>query len=207
MITSFGPHRVQHGDVNNGIDALMAGDRAAIMYSDPPWGQGNIKYWATMNLKMNGAVNIPADLETFLSSVFGIAQRYVDRYLLIEYGVAWRDAIQARGVAAGFSPRGVLPLIYDSKNLPLDLHLFTKGPQSFPAGYAEGVSHTKGFRTLEMAIGPLASILGQGSIILDPCCGMGYTAKAAMKYGLHFRGNELNAARLAKTMKRLEKAA
>jgi predicted methyltransferase len=42
-------------------------------------------------------------------------------------------------------------------------------------------------------------------IVLDPMCGMGYTAQAAIKYGLAFRGNELNSVRLQKTIDRLHR--
>ncbi|MFY8163223.1 MAG: hypothetical protein ACOVKC_03195 [Brevundimonas sp.] len=205
MISSYGPHRVRHGDVNDGIDDLMGADKADILYSDPPWGEGNIKYWATMNRKMTGEINLPADLDTFLTSIFGIAEKYCQRYLLIEYGVRWRHMIQERGRNAGFTARGIVPIIYSSENLPLDLHIFTKGSQELPQGYAEAIAGTKGYLTNQNAIGPLAAIVGAGGIILDPCCGMGYTAQAGIDYGLSFRGNELNRARLAKTVARFAK--
>jgi 16S rRNA G966 N2-methylase RsmD len=51
MITDIGIHRVQHGDIMNGLDELMEGDKADFIYSDPPWGQGNLTYWQTMNKK------------------------------------------------------------------------------------------------------------------------------------------------------------
>lgn len=44
-------------------------------------------------------------------------------------------------------------------------------------------------------------------IVLDPCCGKGYTARAAVAHGLTFRGNELNPERAAVTVAWLEKHA
>ena len=43
-------------------------------------------------------------------------------------------------------------------------------------------------------------------VVLDPMCGMGYTAQATAGMGLTFRGNELNATRLRKTIDRLQKS-
>lgn len=209
MIETYGPHKVRHGDVTKGIADLMGADRAQIMYSDPPWGEGNIKYWATMNEKMNGVRNEPAPLSDFLGAVFGHARDYVDRYLLIEYGVRWADQIQERAIAAGFTPRGITKLIYSSENLPLDLHLFTRGEQPVPEGYLASIEGTKGYETLRRAVAPLAAIVkadNPNAIILDPCCGMGYTAQSAIDNGLAFRGNELNRARLDKTVNRLRRA-
>lgn len=208
MITQLGIHRVRNGDVTKGIEDLMGGDRADVMYSDPPWGEGNIKYWATMNKKMTGNVNEPAPLDVFLSSIFDIAKRYVSRYLLIEYGVRWRDDINTRAVAAGFTPRAVVEIFYSSQHLPLDLHVFTKGSQPLPQNYTHAIAGTSGYATLKAALGPLAPLLaaggGRAPIILDPCCGMGFTAQAAIDYGFAFRGNELNSARLAKTIARFK---
>jgi predicted methyltransferase len=42
----------------------------------------------------------------------------------------------------------------------------------------------------------------KGDKILDPCCGMGYTAQIAIDNGMYFYGNELNAKRLQKTINR-----
>lgn len=213
MLHNFGPHRVQHGDVTKGIDKLMQNGRADIMYSDPPWGEGNIKYWATQNKKMAGDHNDPAPLDEFLTAVFGIAAKYVDSYLLVEYGVRWADEIQKRGVGAGFNPRGIIKLRYRSggKLLPLDLHVFTRDAGApLPAGYAQAVTDTYGYDTLKHALHPLIATvrgtLGRQPVVLDPCCGMGYTAQAALDCGAAFRGNELNRVRLGKTIARLQKA-
>ena len=211
-IQEFGQHRVRHGDVTDakGIVRLMGGDRATIMYSDPPWGEGNIKYWATMNKKMTGDVVEPAPLSTFLDSIFDIAEAYVDRWLVVEYGVRWRSEIQTRGVNAGFIPRDVIEIQYrsGSKMLPLDLHVFSKVGLELPEGYSAGVKGTSGYSGVKAAIGPLARACGspeRSVTLLDPCCGMGYTAQAALDFGCRFIGNELNSKRLAKTIRRLSK--
>lgn len=201
MIKDIGPHRLRHGDIMDGIDDLMGTERAAIMYCDPPWGEGLLKFFATLNRKQTGEYKEPPTLEKFLLALFGIASKYVEKFLLIEYGVMWRDRIQAQGIAAGFYPHGIVDLRYSGGHL--DLHLFARKGVEYPPGFAEAVQGSAGYDTLRRAIPPLAAIVGPGAIILDPCCGMGYTARAALDSGLAFRGNELNRARLQKTNARL----
>lgn len=214
-IMQIGKHKVRHGDVNDNLAPLLGNDKIRLMYSDPPWGTGNIKYWATMNKKMTGAITQPAPLDQFLSSVFNAAKNHVTDYLLIEYGVRWRDDIVARGRAAGFDLISTIDIQYrGGKNgsmLPLDLHVFSKNGGQLPSGYVAHVENSHGFDGVKRAFYPFAELLkekypNEEIKVLDPCCGMGYTAQASINCGFAFRGNELNRARLEKTIRRLEKS-
>lgn len=213
MIRQIGVHRIQHGDIMRGIDALMGGAKADLMYTDPPWGDGAIKMWATLNRKNTGQEFAPAALDDFLGAVFDVARRHVHGFLLVEYGVRWAEGIQRRGVAAGFMRGGLVTTYYRSggKLMPMHLHLFSTPGFAFPQDYAGDVQGTYGYATLQAAVPPLARLLKARKpdpvIMLDPLCGMGYSAQAAIDNGLAFRGNEFNAVRLAKTIKRLEGAA
>jgi len=51
-----------------------------------------------------------------------------------------------------------------------------------------------------------ALLSDDAQIVLDPMCGMGYTAQATVDRGICFYGNELNEKRLGKTVKRLERS-
>lgn len=197
MIEQIGKHRIQHGNLMDGIDELMQGQQAQIFYSDPPWGQGNLTYWQTMNTKMNGVPPVDIELGAFLDEVFNQAVKYSKQWVLIEYGQKWADKVQEMGTSRGLKWHGKIELLYrsGSKLLPLDLHIFSKNGGELPADYADSLYHTHGFETLKRAIGPLAK---QGEIIVDPACGMGYTAMAADMFGMAFRGNEINEKRLGK---------
>jgi DNA modification methylase len=46
----------------------------------------------------------------------------------------------------------------------------------------------------------IKAVAEEGAIVLDPCCGMGYTARAAVANKMRFRGNEFNSKRLQKTI-------
>lgn len=214
-IINVGKHKVRHGDVNDDLSPLLGNDKIRLMYSDPPWGEGNIKYWCTMNEKMTGAVVQPASLTKFLDSIFSVAQKYVTDYLLIEYGIRWRDNIISKAKEAGFDHIATIRIEYRGGKggslLPLDLHVFSKNGAGLPAGYIEQVENTRGFDCVKKAFYPFAELLKQKYPneeikVLDPCCGMGYTAQASINCGLTFRGNELNRARLQKTINRLEKS-
>jgi len=193
-----------------GIDALMDGDAADIFYSDPPWGQGNLKYWSTINKKMTGQVMEQPPLDDFLNAIFDLAAHYTQDYLCIEYGCRWLDAIQKHATDRGFTPLVVVDIQYRSgaKMLPLHLHVFSKGGMPLPPGYVASVAGTHGYDCIAKAVKPLAEMVKKKSsdpIIMDPCCGMGYTARCALEFGLDFRGNELNEKRLAKTIARFGK--
>jgi len=206
MITEIGDHRVRHGNVMDGIDSLMNGDVADFVYSDPPWGQGNLTYWQTMNQKMTGAEPVAISYEDFLHNIFAIMERYAKDTILIEYGVRWRQDIQDLALEYGFKSGGVAPSIYGSKskNYPLDIHIFSKsGDAVVKAPYAVRVEEAMGISVVHAAFDSYAPETG---IVLDPMCGIGFTAQAAIDRGLVFRGNELNEKRLEKTIARLEKS-
>lgn len=204
MIQQIGPHRVKHGSITLGIDDLMQGEHAYMIYSDPPWGGGNVKYWQTINKKMTGAEKQEIDFNDFLNMTFKVYEVYCENILFVEYGLRWRDEIQERGRRAGFKAGPIIPLLYAAggKMLPLDLHTFSRGAVDFSKQYVAAVTNTHGYKTLQAAVTPFAQ---PGRIILDPMCGMGYTAQIAIDTGMHFRGNELNMARLQKTIDRLQR--
>ena len=205
MIKNIGKHRVRHGDVMENLDELIDG-KVDIMYSDPPWGQGNLRYWQTMNKKMTGAEKKDIEYWAFIKRILEVADLYVkdDGMVFIEYGLQWTDDIIDIAKERGFHLLEVIEMVYSSENRPLNLILLSKNPDiEIKKEYIDSVYHTKGFKSLQRAITPFAQ---KGMTILDPCCGMGYTAQFALDNGMRFIGNELNRKRLQKTIDRLEKS-
>lgn len=44
MIQTIGPHKVTNASVEQPeVDQMLVGERVSILYSDPPWGDGNLK--------------------------------------------------------------------------------------------------------------------------------------------------------------------
>ena len=203
MIYEIGRHKVRHGDVMEGLDSLMGDAKADILYSDPPWGEGNLKYWQTMNVKQNpGAERTEVNLLAFLNNIFDIASKYCKEICLIEYGVRWDDLVKEYGEKHGFIHNGFATSRYKTGNgpLPLHLHVFSRVPLNLPESYFKSIEWTYDMNTLRAAITPF---IKPNYTILDPCCGMGFTAQFAIDNGLTFYGNELSNHRIQKTLKRL----
>lgn len=203
-ITQIGSHRVQHGNLMNGIGELMCGEKAAIFYSDPPWGQGNLNYWQTINWKMTGAPKIEIDLKAFLCKIFELAVEYSEGMIFIEYGVRWKDEVINTGREYGLRHLSVIQIKYraGSSVYPMHIHIFNKVVPCLSPLYLNEIEGTMGMETLRKAVGPFAE---PGKIILDPACGLGNTARIAMETGMHFRGNEINEARLLRTVDLIKK--
>lgn len=206
-ITKICNHVVMHSDImKSNINDVLNGAKVDVMYSDPPWGEGNLSYWQTINTRQTGDEPNPVNLDAFLNRIFKIASDNVKGVTFIEYGVKWRSGIKDLAKQYGFVDIGTIPLQYrsGSKLLPLDLHVFAKKPMTLPDDYIKRVENTYGYNTLKQVFSLYPDM--EGLSILDPCCGMGYTAQIAVDRKMTFYGNELNSKRLSQTIKRLEKA-
>jgi predicted RNA methylase len=161
------------------------------VYSDPPWGQGNLKYWRTMNKQPDFKV----DWLGFVRKFFEHCQRHCPNgKWYIETGVRFVDDVMSQAPRNGIS----LECVYRAggKWLPNVLLVFGgEFPNDVPVE-----SDRYGINLVKWALAPLPV----GSKVLDPCCGLGTTAKACRQLGLEFYGNELNPARLERTRKVLE---
>jgi hypothetical protein len=204
MMTEIGPHRVRCGSVMDDLDGLLRGERADLIYTDPPWGQGNVRYWQTINQRQTGAERQDIEFGAFLARVFDVLARYAAGPVFVEYGIRWRPEIESQTKRCSFRIELRCPSLYASGSnlLPLDFYVLSRQPLAIPAGYADMVGRLKGKDLPIQATAPFATA---GGIILDPMCGMGYTAEAARRHGMRFRGNELNRHRLEKTIARLRR--
>jgi hypothetical protein len=204
-VTEIGPHRLRHGNLLDGAEAfleLMHNDSADITYCDPPWGYGNLRYWQTINRNMTGEeARITPNLESFLHAMFALITAYAKGPILIEYGVRWREELTGVAREHDLVHHGFGVPVYGRPPRPLHLHLFTPRRLNWYGDVSErwwavDVNGTTGLATVLAAATPFAV---PGGIVFDPCCGLGYSARMAVKYGMRFRGNELNAERLGRT--------
>lgn len=186
--------------------AALVAVPADLFYCDPPWGDGHLKWWRTMHRRATGEDARPVSLDAFLDRLFEVAVLHTtpDATIFVEYGLGWHDAITRRIAAYGLYLRALATPAYGSARRPLNLYVLSKAKRD-PLGddYAAAIDGTRGIDTLRTAVRPFAQ---PGQAILDPCCGMGYTAQLAVEHGLTFYGNELNATRLEKTIARLRGA-
>jgi hypothetical protein len=200
-LKSIGPHRVTSLSVEDpGVAALFDdGRKATILYSDPPWGDANVKYWATMAKKMTGQAVEPLRYDVLLDSIFDLIARFVTDHVFLETGLRFEEENLSRMQRIGLKNLSRVELVYDhgkQKNLLLF--------GSFTGGRAD-LAAMENWTGMAIPVEAVRQMAVPGGIVFDPCCGMGYSAHAALRNGMEFRGNELNEKRLAKTVERLER--
>lgn len=202
----IGKHTVTNADLMF-IDIhkeLLDGKSVDIMYSDPPWGEGNLKYWQTIAKRHTGQTPNEVNYWAFLNKIFTIARDCVTEMVFIEYGQKWEADILDLAKQYGLFHVKTIQTLYNAGQVerPLDLHIFAKHQfLTLSQGCIDSVVNTKGQETLKQALTPFVK---KGMSIIDPCCGMGYTAQFAINNQMTFYGNELNEKRLAKTIERLQ---
>lgn len=191
MIT-IGKHRITNRSIEHPeLDVMLAGETLDVIYTDPPWGDGNMKYWVTLNKKMTGEQFTPLSYAELIARIFNLSNKYLKGYLFIETGLKWLDQVKASLIENNYYNVGYQLMKYSSGDCVL-LYGSTVPCEPFTLD----VTQMRGER---LPRNVLASLNKKG-IVLDPCCGMGYTARAAVNCGMSFRGNEFNAKRLEKTL-------
>lgn len=195
----IGPHRLLCGDITTGcVAAVMGGELADLIYSDPPWGPGNQQFWHTMRERGSVPRTSWPDFLTAFARVC-LAFRKPDAPVFVEMGLRWtsdlRDAMSRVGLRFVWERR----ILYGPKKRPLPNALLLFGAdvdvQLPDPPHGEPVTRA----ILEATVRP-------GMLVLDPCTGLGMTARWTHRLGGRFCGTEMNAVRLARTAAWLRKA-
>jgi hypothetical protein len=201
----IGTHRITNESVEHpAIDAMLdtlGGRKIDCLYSDPPWGDGNMRYWVTMNKKMTGAVHPALTYEALVARLFSFVHRHVDGHVFVETGTRWGEMLGDRFLAEGMHKVQSIKLRYRSGSALLENDLILGCTHPGAAFDASGLEAING-AALSQEV--LKRIRAPGGVVFDPCCGMGYTARAAVHNGMTFLGNDFNAKRLAKTISFLQ---
>jgi len=179
-------HRITIRDIMvDDLDDLFQGQKAECLYSDPPWGIGNLKYWRTMNKQKGHNV----DWFNFLERIKFHYNRHVSGPLFLETGLRFEGDL---GKVFG-KPDARYEIIYGSGNRLLKNLLLCWGaiPQKSP----------EGMQGIDILYTVLSSLEKIPKSVFDCCVGLGTTAKVCKKLGAICYANELNPARAAATMK------
>lgn len=200
MIEHVGVHRLRVGDASGSVAELLAGEKARIFYCDPPWGPRMMQYFRTLADRDSGESAPTRDYRDLLTDLAQQAAVHTVGPVFIEYGPRWRDEVTELCTAAGLIQLAVIEATYGL--LPFHLHVF-RPPQALTVDlsmihaphYQKSVQAVKGLKLVLAAIQPFVA---HDTPIVDPCSGVGMTAKAALRVGMRFYGNELNATRLAR---------
>lgn len=215
---SIGRHRVAVGDVTRGdVDRLMGREEADAIYVDPPWGPGALQMFATMDRPGSTPAKAwPDFLKGFCLALAVHRSRGTNTPVFVEMGPRWADEVAAAMEAHLMPVRARWACKYKSGLKFIPQALLYSGPE-LPAGFDPTEAHGPKLPLIclkaarEVALQGLSqreidTVIGDGITVLDPCCGLGFTARAAADLGMDFRGLELNPRRLDKTIEALEKA-
>lgn len=169
----------------------LGGELADIVYSDPPWGPGNLMYWRTHN----GETERP-DWRRFLDTFCGVVASSIKpgAHVFVEMGLRWVDDLAETMASLEIHESKRWTCFYGNPKLPNVLWYSGPGTTTDPSGMA-GVAMT---RTA------LEGVASPGALVFDPCCGKGMTARCALRLGMRFAGVELNPKRAAVTQKWLD---
>lgn len=193
---NIGPHRLVNADITTGAIAELMGDELAdVIYSDPPWGPGNQQYWHTYNQRGSAP---RTSWDEFLAVFCATCAKFrkASAPVFVEMGLRWVDQLDAAMASVGLQRQRVWEITYGRPAHPNSLRLY--GPQDVPVELVK----THGPPVTATILG---AVVSPGSVVLDPCCGLGMTARNTHKLGGKFRGCELNPKRLAVTAAWLEK--
>lgn len=174
------------------VERMLEGERVDILYCDPPWG--NTRYWATINKKMTGRYNEPISHEALLNRIFELADRFVSGHVFLETGKRWGDQV-AELMGDHCAGVSTFPMLYKAGGRTLG-SILVHGVNGPAPPFTFDPTGRHGYQVVRDII---ANVATPGGIVLDPCCGTGFTALAAIEAGMAFRGNEVNAKRIATT--------
>jgi len=195
-------HRLLCADImSEAVDSFLAGQRFDVIYTDPPWGDANLKYWNTLLEKYTGKrINQP-DYKTMMTRLFELIEKHLgDGIAFIETGLRWGNMLE------DIAPSSLTCAARDE--------VFYRSGSKWAKNYVlqfvrcgndieiPSLAGARGVQVVERALEPFS---GLNVKVLDPFCGKGQTARVALKYGMTFYGIELNPVRLEKTKKVFEK--
>lgn len=190
---NIGPHRLLCGDLTAGaVDALMGEERADVVYCDPPWGPGLLQMFATMNESGSSPrLSWSGFLAAFSETIVRFSRP--EAPIFVEMGLRWVDELDETMAKVGRPPLRRWDVSYGPTKAPRPNSLTLYGLHDVPVElpdppHGEAVTRAA-----------LAAVVREGSLVLDPCTGLGMTARFTHAFGGAFRGVELNPARLDRT--------
>lgn len=190
-----GPHRFLCGDHEAGamkalVDVVPL--PVSLVYTDPPWGRGNAKYWRTYAAK-HGVTYVDPDWSGMMDRLAWAIACFRPDVTCVEMGQGWSEEVARR--LAGL-PVSVHVATYQSgvKHLPNYLIVATQSP----AHALHGPMPTLHGAALTRWVFDLAG--EPGGVVVDPFVGRGMTVRFADAAGMACYGVELCPHRLMSTL-------
>ena len=197
-IWRVGPHLFGCGDLEQGdvlARLLAAAPPLTLVYADPPWNEGDTKRYRTLARQDSVPGEAHGWRGVFTAALRPAADRGLLAYVEMSRPSIGRATDEARRMGARIHG-------------PWDVH--------YRPGWTESLMFGADFRPDG---GPVAVIDGPDAttapvqalsahppgVVLDPCTGNGWTARAAVQLGWVFVGHELTPRRLWTAMRRISR--
>ena len=183
--------KVAHGSVVEGsIPFVMGDDKADVIWCDPPWGQGLMGFFDTLNQKQTGSKKRGENWSEFLTTLardfFTVAKGPV----IINIGKKWVNEVKLVFCSYGFTYCDIVTEVY--RGYECKTLLFWKG---VPVEGAN-IQSNAGLEGQAGTTNSVSLFKVPNGILLDPCCGKGYAIRSASANGMQFRGGDINEHRI-----------
>lgn len=189
---AVGPHLLLCGDLErHDHRRLLEGRAVDVMYADPPWDAGNARAFRT-KAGDGRRVDFPA-----LLAAVADATRFVRAVVFLEMGLRSFDLMVSTMQGAGLHTAGQWLVWYGRPPRPNMLWAGARGPVH--AWRSDVIVDGKGGEPVPEWALSHAERSGWKTV-LDPCIGLGMTARVAHRHGLQVLGMELHPKRLAVTI-------
>lgn len=186
-----GPHLLRCGDLLERVnqDWLIA-QSPAWVYSDPPWGPGNAKFWRTANDQGDFPVDYDALLEAFARVAHSASVG-----AFVEMGLRWQVELQR--AMQPWTPHRTWTTVYGKPPRPNLVQFY---PHPDLAGAVAAAEDPSGMTGEAVTRTLLTGRVQVGDVLIDPCMGLGMTLRVGHELGALVRGNELHPARLSRCL-------
>lgn len=196
-VFNVGPHRLNHGRIGDpGIERMLQGNKVDVLYTDPPWGDGMMRYFATMAAKHGEPAGPQMKFAELVAHLVRIIDRHVGSYAFVEMGLKWTDQV-ADAMRPVVDRLVVHECTYQMGEVRRRAALIVGSKLGAPAFTMPGGLNGG----LQMVVDILTAVRRPGGTLLDPCCGLGYSTRAAVATGMRFYGNEFDRKRLERAAK------
>lgn len=200
---SVGPHKIETKSIEDvDYSSLLGGETADILYTDPPWGDRMMSFFGTMREKQTDQSGDNISYEAMLRTLRDIIDDHVEGIVVVTVSMD-DDTVQTI----------LSPVLH---NADTQITQYRGGGElrkckTLLAGtapeysFSGDISRTQGMTMATETIHH-AKDAADGNLVLDPMCGQGNAAVAAIKNGCRFAGNEFNIARVNDAVDRIKTA-
>lgn len=157
-----------------------------MLYTDPPWSDGNVKYFETIMLKQTGIEAPKHSHRELYTHLFTLADTALP--MLVEFSIKGYEPMVELAESLGHSLNAISSATYGARpNKSLIMQFNT--------------SHRIEDNLHGAALVSAAMQLHQPEVVFDPFAGIGFTANIVIKEGFTYTGSELNPARYERAAK------